>query len=120
MIDGEVIAIDVNALNWNESMLADTGKPMYGKSIFQDTDTGMGVYMIRYPAGTINPHHTHPCGHGMYVLQGTLVTHKGQYGPGCFVWFPEGGHMTHGASADGDVVALVVVNKPFAINYVAE
>ncbi len=118
MIDGEVIAIDVTALDWNERLLPDTEKPMYGKRIFQDTDTGMSVGMIRYPAGTINPHHTHPCGHGFYVLQGTLVTHKGQYGPGSFVWFPEGGHMTHGASAEGDVVALFVTNKSFRIDYV--
>jgi hypothetical protein len=26
----------------------------------------------------------------MFVLEGTLVTSAGNYGPGTFVWFPEG------------------------------
>ena len=53
-----------------------------------------------------------------YVLEGTLVTHKGRFGPGCFVWFPEGEVMEHGASAEGDVVVVFITNKPFRIDYV--
>ena len=53
----------------------------------------------------------------MYVLEGTLVTHAGRYGPGYFVWFPEGEVMEHGASADGDVVVVFITNKPFGIDY---
>ena len=54
----------------------------------------MEIRLVRYPAGVINPLHTHPCGHGMYVLEGQLVTHKGTFGPGYFVWFPEGETMS--------------------------
>ena len=73
---------------------------------------------MRYPAGVINPRHTHPRGHGMYVLKGTLVTHKGRFPPGTFVWFPEGEVMEHGASAGEDVVVVFVTNKGFRIDYV--
>ena len=75
----------------------------------------MSVTLLRYPAGLINPHHTHPCGHGMYVLEGKLVTHRGVFGPGTFVWFPEGDAMQHGASAEGDMTALFITNKPFSV-----
>ena len=78
----------------------------------------MEVRLVRYPAGVVNVRHTHPCGHGMYVLEGTLVTHKGKFPPGTFVWFPEGEVMEHGASADRDVVVLFVTNKGFRIDYV--
>lgn len=54
----------------------------------------------------------------MYVLDGTLVTHKGRFPPGTFVWFPEGEVMEHGVSADGDVVVVFVTNKGFRIDYV--
>jgi quercetin dioxygenase-like cupin family protein len=60
----------------------------------------------------------HPCAHGMYVLEGTLVTHEGQFSPGSFVWFPEGETMEHGATAQQDVVVLFITNKPFEIHYV--
>jgi quercetin dioxygenase-like cupin family protein len=51
------------------------------------------------------------------VLEGTLVTNDGQYGPGSFVWFPEGNVMEHGATAEKDVVVLFITNKPFDIHY---
>jgi len=55
----------------------------------------------------------------MYVLEGKLVTHVGTFGPGMFVWFPEGEVMEHGASSEGDVKVLFVTNKPFRIDYVS-
>jgi quercetin dioxygenase-like cupin family protein len=50
-----------------------------------DPDTGMEVFKAVYKAGFINRWHTHPCAHGIYVLDGTLVTHQGSYPAGSFV-----------------------------------
>jgi hypothetical protein len=56
----------------------------------------------------------------LYVLEGKLMTHAGTFGPGTFVWFPEGEVMEHGASTEGDVTVLFVTNKAFRIDYVDE
>ena len=111
------IAIDTVALPWKEVFNAQVGRPMFVKGLVDDPDTGMSVRVLRYPAGFINPRHTHPCAHGIYVLEGTLVTYEGSYGPGSFVWFPEGLIMEHGATAATDVTLLFITNKRFAINY---
>ena len=111
------VAVNANELEWTESLHERVGKPIFRKELFSDPETGMLVRLVRYPAGVINPRHTHPCGHGMYVLEGELVTHKGTYGPGTFVWFPEGETMEHGASANGDVTVVFVTNKAFRIDY---
>ena len=42
----------------------------------------------------------------MFVLQGELMTHRGTFGPGTFVWFPPHEEMWHGAGHGGDVVVL--------------
>lgn len=102
---------------WQEIFNEKVGRIMFRKDLFSDPDTGMMVRLVRYPAGFVTPNHTHPCGHGMYILEGTLVTHKGTFGPGSFVWFPEGEVMEHGAHADGDVTAVFITNKPFRIDY---
>jgi quercetin dioxygenase-like cupin family protein len=115
----QFLAINTSPLPWEERYSDAIGTAIYRKELFSDKETGMLVRMVRYPAGVINPAHTHPCGHGMYVLEGRLVTHQGVFGPGCFVWFPEGEVMEHGANADGDVVVLFITNKPFQIDYVA-
>src|SRR6266508_2550223 len=96
-------AVDAAKLPWEERFSDQIGRAIFRKELFSDPDTGMMVRLVRYPAGVINPSHTHPCGHGMYVLEGTLVTHVGTFGPGTFVWFPEGEVMEHGASTEGDV-----------------
>jgi quercetin dioxygenase-like cupin family protein len=111
-------AVDTTQMPWEERPNERIGRALYRKELFSDPETGMLVRLVRYPAGVINPSHTHPCGHGMYVLEGTLVTHKGTFGPGSFVWFPEGEVMEHGASAGGDVTVVFVTNKSFRIDYV--
>src|SRR5262249_29852338 len=118
MTASNFVAIDTTQMPWEERFNEKIGRALFRKELFSDPDTGMMVRLVRYPARVINPNHTHPCGHGMFVLEGTLVTHRGHFGPGCFVWFPEGEVMEHGASADGDVVVVFITNKPFRIDYV--
>ena len=118
MTSGQFVAVDAGAMPWEERPNERIGRPLYRKTLFSDPETGVTINLVRYPAGVLNPSHTHPCGHGMYVLEGQLVTHRGVYGPGIFVWFPEGEVMEHGASSEGDVVALFVTNKTFRIDYV--
>jgi quercetin dioxygenase-like cupin family protein len=118
MGDSQFFAIDTLKMAWEESFNEKIGKSLFRKELFSEPETGMLVRLVRYPAGVINPSHTHPCGHGMYVLEGNLVTHKGTFGPGSFVWFPEGEVMEHGASPEADVVVVFITNKPFRIDYV--
>ena len=117
MNHGTFVAIDSHRIPWEERFHEKVGKAIFRKELFSDPETGMLVRLVRYPAGVINPRHTHPCGHGMYVLEGNLVTHKGTYGPGSFVWFPERETMEHGAGADGDVTCVFITNKRFRIDY---
>ncbi len=118
MSPSSYFAIDVAQMPWQERFNEKLGRALYRKDLYTDPDSGMEIRLVRYPAGVINPAHTHPCGHGMYVLEGTLVTHQGKYGPGTFVWFPEGQVMEHGASAEGDVTVVFITNKTFRIDYV--
>ena len=117
MAESKLVAIDANAQPWEERYNDFLGKMLYRKNLVTDPETGMEIRIVKYPAGVINKLHTHPCAHGMYVLEGTLVTHAGQFGPGHFVWFPEGETMEHGATAEQDVVVLFITNKPFEIHY---
>ena len=111
-------AIDTNAVPWERRSNAHLPADIFRKVLHTDSETGVFFQIVRYPRGVVNPDHTHPCAHAIYVLEGTLTTHKGCFGPGSFVWFPEGEIMRHGATADGDVTVLLVSNKAFSIDYV--
>ena len=115
----EMYAIDANNMPWEERFNERIGRALYRKMLYVDPESGAEIRLVRYPAGVVNPAHTHPCGHGMYVLEGRLVTHKGTFGPGSFVWFPEGETMEHGADPSSDVVVMFITNKAFRIDYVA-
>src|SRR3954462_2783788 len=88
--------------------------------LMSDPETGMTVLKMVYRAGFTNPWHSHPCAHGIYVLDGTLKTHQGQFRAGGFVWSPGGGIMKHAPTQDADCPFLFFTNKPFAIHYVGD
>ena len=118
MSNTDLVVVHTQNVPWEERFNERIGRALLRKELFTDPETGVLIRLVRYPAGVINPRHTHPCGHGMFVLEGELVTHQGTFGPGTFVWFPEGEVMEHGASAAGDVTVLFVTNKAFRIDYV--
>lgn len=102
---------------WEEVPLPAINAKIAIKALQHDPSTGMNVWMVRYPAGHTTSWHTHPCAHGIYVLDGTLKTNQGEFGPGTWVWFPEGGWMEHGATAQTDATFLFITNKEFGIEF---
>jgi quercetin dioxygenase-like cupin family protein len=119
MDPGGFFALDTGSLPWEERRNPNLPAPIFRKALHTDPETGVFFQIVKYPRGVVNPWHTHPCAHALFVLEGTLVTHRGRFGPGAFVWFPEGERMEHGASAEGDVKVLLVSNKAFSIDYAA-
>jgi len=115
--DAGFFAIDANEEPWEPRSNPHLPATIFRKVLHTDPETGIFFQLVRYPRGVVNPDHTHPCAHAIYVLEGTLATHKGRFGSGAFVWFPEGEVMSHGATEDGDVTVLLVSNKPFSIQY---
>ena len=113
----ELQVFDSTTMPWEERFVPQLGKALFAKAFLEDPDTGVTVRMVKYPAGFMNAWHTHPCAHGMFVLEGTLVTHKGNFAPGNFVWFPQGMRMEHGATQTEDVTVLFITNKKFEIWY---
>ncbi|PHP66802.1 DUF4437 domain-containing protein [Zhengella mangrovi] len=85
--------------------------------VLKDPETGMEAIYVRYPAGTITPRHSHPCAHGLLVIEGELHTQAGLFGPGDMVWYPEGCEGEHGATAEQAVTVLLFTNKPFSVTY---
>jgi hypothetical protein len=94
----EFFAVDTSAQPWEERYNEKLGRAIFRKDLYTDPETGAEIRLVRYPTGLVNPKHTHPCGHGLYVLEGEV--------------------MEHGASADADVTVLFITNKSFRIDYV--
>jgi len=112
-----ITAIDTSAVPWESRWNEHLGKTLFRKNLIEDPETGAEIRIVRYHAGVINTRHVHTCAHGMYVLEGTLVTHAGSFGPGNFIWFPAGIEMEHGATAENDVTVLFITNRKFDIHY---
>ncbi len=110
-------SIDTRNTPWESSPNPKLGVDLGRLMLRVDPVSHAEIRMIRYPAGVVNPAHTHPCGHGIFVLEGTLRTHRGTYGPGTWVWFPQGEIMEHGATGDADVVGIFITDGAFEIHY---
>ena len=112
-----VESLDTNLMPWATMRIEELRHDLPVKVLVEDPDTGVTVMKVVYEAGFTNTWHTHHCAHGMYVLDGVLNTHTGSYGPGSFVWFPEGEVMFHGATPDNSVTVLFITNKAFDIHF---
>ncbi|MBB5498672.1 cupin domain-containing protein [Paraburkholderia sp. MM5384-R2] len=117
MSNSEVKVVDRNTIPRDVVDVPELNAQILQKLCVIDDDTGVTVTKICYKAGFTNVSHWHNCAHGMYVLDGMLVTSAGSFGPGSFVWLPEGTTMEHGAQQDNDVTCLFITNKPFDNHY---
>jgi quercetin dioxygenase-like cupin family protein len=111
-------AISAHELQWSRNQQNRHAVTYFMKPLFQNPKTGEVTMLVRYPAGQLNPSHVHPVGHSMYVLQGSLVTHRGTFGPHTYVWFPPNEVMHHGAGPEEDLVALFTVGRNIRTDYV--
>lgn len=114
----DLTVVDTQSADWQYFPVPAINAQLEHVPLLDDPETGMMAVKMVYRAGFTNTWHTHPCGHGIYVLDGSLYTHRGTFGPGSFVWFPEGGTMEHGATDDGDCTFLFFTNKAFDIHHV--
>ena len=111
-------AIRIAELEWHRNQMHQAETTFFMKPLFHDTTSNL--MMVRYPAGVVNPDHHHPIGHGMYVLQGELVTHRGTFGRDTFVWFPDNEVMWHGAGPHEDLIVLFVTGSNLRTRYVTK
>jgi quercetin dioxygenase-like cupin family protein len=114
----EFRAVDASTMTWNPNQGHRDLVTYFMKPLFSDDHTGEITMLVRYPAGQVNPLHTHPVGHGMYVLQGKLVTNRGTFGPGTYVWSPPDVVTSHGAGPDEDVVVIFTTHEGMTTDYV--
>jgi len=113
----EQFAIDTTAIEWEKDWSDGNQKHLFNKRLIDDEETGVKIKQMIYPKMFNTRWHTHPCSHGIYVLRGKLKTDKGIYGPGSFIWFPEGVLAEHGSTDDEDVEVLFITNKAFDIYF---
>ena len=91
----ELTVVDTNTAEWGTFPIPQLGVELPSMPLISDPDTGMQVLKLIYRAGFTNPWHTHPCAHGIYVLEGTLKTHQGNVRHRQFRMVPGG--RDHGA-----------------------
>lgn len=109
---------DVKGTPWFYRPTSTDGKLHGRKSLVLDEKTGIQINYMNYPAGFTTYRHTHTAGHAFLVLSGQLRSDENTYGPGTFIWYPEGQVAEHGATAYEDFICLQISNKSFSINYV--
>lgn len=114
-----MLSFRVTETDWKTRQSPADGGVYFSARLLKDV-TGAEIIRVHYPAGSITPPHTHPCAHALIVLSGTLFTQDGMFGSGDVVWYPEGSIGSHGATGDGPVFALIVSNKPFAVDYLID
>jgi len=85
-------------------------KGIQSKVLFSDEATGMSTILFKMEPGSVVPLHEHMGVEQTYVLEGSLMDHEGQAGPGEFVWRPAGN--VHQAYSPNGAIILSIFMKP--------
>jgi|GEM_PF-952016 Uncharacterized conserved protein, contains double-stranded beta-helix domain len=118
------IIVSIDTLPFVESSNVH-GHPEKFQLLAVDPDCGFYVERFVNPAGAALAKHSHSCAHGIYVLSGKLKADGKYYGPGTFIWLPQGSEMDHGSAEDEGVEYLFIwtgisIKRGFDINMVDE
>lgn len=109
---------DVNSMPYRECPCDHNGMSDFGKYFFDDDESGVTIKLNTYPKNWMTNWHTHNCSHGIYMLSGILRTSSGTFGPGSFIWWPEGIVAEHGATQFTDASFLFITNKKFDLTWI--
>ena len=115
--DKKPIYFDGISLPWETIMDTHLGKQFKDLKMIYQAETGLAVNLSVYPKGYYKVRHVHGCSHGIFVLSGRLKTDEGVFGPGTFVWYPEGTVMSHGATEDEDCLFLYIQDREGSFEY---
>lgn len=117
-LDGPIIRRESDLL-WLP-LIEDGEQHFILQDVLTPDEVGFHIQVLDYPPKYTTVWHIHHCSHAIYVLDGMLKTHEGYYGPGSFIWGPEGQKMEHGATDDTNAVVLFITDKPFDLIYLSE
>lgn len=98
--------VDVAALPWEPTRFPG----VEAKTLLLDPGTGLVTALIRMAPGATLPDHEHVAIEQTYVLEGRLVDHDSQAGPGEFIWRPAGSR--HAAHAPEGCLLLGIFQVP--------
>ena len=111
------IYFDTRKLPWQTCTDKHLNADFLDMKLILDRETGLTINLSVYPKGYYKPKHIHDNAHGIFVLKGTLKTDDGEYGPGTFVWYPEGTVMSHGATEREDCTFLYIQDRAGKLHY---
>ena len=101
--DRPQITIDTNAADWQPTPFEGIEMlPLYSSNVYPES-----VLLIRSRAGAPSPHHSHPGGEEIFVIEGAIEDEFGRYEKGDWVRYPAGSeHKLH-----SDTGALLYVKS---------
>lgn len=74
-------------LEWqNDVDILTLGHGVQVKILYQDLETQHTDMLVKFPAGYVEPQHTHDASHSIMVLEGVQIANGEPMHPGDYVW----------------------------------
>lgn len=106
---GRAIVVDrLSSLELRPSRPSIYDRDIHLQLLYENPETGVEHYLIRYPVGLRTQLHRHTAAHTMVVLEGRLEVNGQVIGPGAYAHFPAGEVMRH-APVEGESCLLIVI-----------
>ncbi len=108
MSNDSLIVRDLATLELPLRKLAPYDRPIGMQLLHEDTQSGVELFVVEYPAGTQAAQHRHAAAHTMVVLAGQLEVNGEILGPGSLCRIPAETPMHHAPAAGASCRFLMI------------
>lgn len=111
MTKEKTVLVDTNEAEWQSVELPNLPSGAFMKLLKINEETGSLTALVKFPAGFVEPRHSHSVGHMVYVIENELGSGNSAYGEGTYWYAPA--NDTHGpVEQTNDCIFLLITDGP--------
>ncbi len=115
MTKNKMVLVDANEAEWQPVELPNLPSGAFMKPLNLNEKTGSLTALVKFPAGFVEPRHSHSVGHTVYVIENELGSGNSAYTEGTY-WYAPANDVHGPVEQEDDCTFLLITDGPLDFN----
>lgn len=115
MTKNKTVVVDTNESEWQPVELPNLPPGAFMKLLNLSEKTGSLTALVKFPAGFVEPRHSHTFGHTVYVIENELGSGNSAYTEGTY-WYAPANDVHGPVEQRNDCIFLMTTDGPLDFN----
>ncbi len=115
MTNKKMILVDTKEVEWQPVEIPNLPSGALMKLLDLNEETGSLTALVKFPAGFVEPRHSHTVGHAVYVIENELGSGNSAYTEGTY-WYAPANDIHGPVEQKNDCTFLLISDGPLDFN----